>query len=122
MTKLDAAAAFKDGRFVAGVDLLARSGATSFDLRWQDTNQPVVWLAVASWGDHHEVAAGLHPIVALDRLLELVLDGGKCTRCGRPLAIELTASDDLIRDIELIGGCVLRFDSESRSYARTCGA
>lgn len=89
-------------RYLAAlVDLIRRTGSHQFQLRHQDDEQPVVWMAVAlyprksaipdlgsagkSLRHRHlaECAAGLDPIVAVYRLAEQLVDGGECVHCRR---------------------------------------
>lgn len=69
-----------DPRALAGVDLLRRTGAHQFQVRYSDDEQPVVWIAAASWRgknpvtrkdhEHWEVAGALDPTAAIMRLCE----------------------------------------------------
>lgn len=106
-----------DPRFVASVDMLGRTGATSFQIRYDDEQDPVVWVAVAQWGAVFECAAGMNPLKAVLRLLEHVVDGGKCTHCRRPTAV----SDDWTATMPLGDVfCWYIFDPEVKTFRRSC--
>ena len=100
----------------AAVDMVGRTGATAFQIRYDDSEEPVVWMAVAEWGDKAEVGASLHPIKAVTRLLETVIDGGKCTHCQRPTGIT-----DEVDDMPLGNHvCWYQYDPELKTFRRGC--
>jgi hypothetical protein len=80
-----------DPVFIACTELIGRTGAASFQIRYSDDPEPVVWIAVASFdrdsGQVHETAAGMDPRTAAYRLCETVLDGGQCRHCARPCGV-----------------------------------
>lgn len=118
----------KDPRFTAAIDLIGRSGATSFELRYSDDQQPVVWMAIGSWpaslfdkgakGERHEAAGALSPMKAVMRLLTSILDGvGTCSHCKRPTAV----SDDFTRSMPLEDHvCWYVYDPEMQMFRRGC--
>jgi hypothetical protein len=75
----------------ACVDMARRTGAREWQLRYQDDDNPVVWIAVAKWTldgeDIWECAAGMTPPRAAFKLLEQLIDGGMCRVCGRPTGL-----------------------------------
>jgi hypothetical protein len=85
-----------DPRFPAAIDVLRRTGAKEFQIRYSDDEQPVVWFAVAGYTvrhgrpvstgkiNTHEAAAALDPVRAVFRLCDQLVDGGECTHCHRP--------------------------------------
>lgn len=120
-----------DPRFVAGVDMLRRTGADTFAIRYSDDEEPVVWFAVV----HHwtkdgvpvamgtpdarvvwETAAGHDPTQAVMRLCEQLIDGGMCAHCKRPAGF----SDDLepMPIEETI--CWTQWDPELATFRRAC--
>lgn len=107
-----------DAKLTAGVDFIRRTGSKTFQLRYSDDEQPVVWIAVAGYPDErHEVDASLDPIRAVLRLCERLADGGQCVHCGRPTGldpdtIETMPLNDLI--------CWYQFDPELRTFRRGC--
>lgn len=121
--------ALDDDRFLAVVDLIRRTGAHAFQIRYSDDEQPVVWMAVARWQMRNgqpvkgggkvawETAAGLDPITAVFRLVETIIDGGHCAHCQRPSGV----TDDwegrmpLERHI-----CWYRYDPELKTFRRSC--
>jgi hypothetical protein len=121
-----------DPRMAAGIAMLGRSGAMSFQLRYDEEQDPIVWVACAEWatrrlapadpsieGSVHEAAAAMTPLRAVLRLCERVIDGGVCTHCARPTAFE----DDFTRStdgpLERLF-CWYVFDPELKTFRRGC--
>lgn len=103
----------------AAVDLIHRTGAKDFQLRYQDDMPPTVWVAVASYGETRaEAAAALTPEVAVFRLCEQLIDGGQCLHCERPSSF----SPDF--EIGLLGAmtCCYSWDPELKTFRRGCEA
>lgn len=78
---------------LACIDMIGHTGAADTDIRYQDDQQPVVWMAVAHWkstetGDIYQVGAGFNVERALVKLLKETVDGGQCTHCGRPTGFD----------------------------------
>jgi hypothetical protein len=120
-----------DERFVPAVDMVRRTGAAAFSMRYQDDEAPVVWMAIAEYhwldnlpvtadtpGAEHrwEVAAALVPIEAVFRLLAQLIDGGTCAHCTKPTAfmedLTPTFGDPVI--------CWTQYDPELKTYRRAC--
>ena len=93
-----------DPRVAAAVDVIGRTGAKSFQLRYHDDEEPTVWIAVGTWRwgrrrsgiegpvatggeERSETAAALDPGRAVLRLLHRVINDGICTHCARRTAI-----------------------------------
>jgi hypothetical protein len=104
-------------RMLAAVDLIGRTGAGSFQLRYSDDEEPVVWMAVAQHGEHYEAAASTHPVRAVLRLAELLIDGGMCTHCGRPAGLEPDDIDAMPLDALV---CWYQYDPELHTFRRGC--
>jgi hypothetical protein len=124
----------EDPRFTGGIALLERTGMIEFQLRWQDDNDPCVWLAVAQYfigrdgrpqpqrtsGTKigYRVGSALSPLGAVMNLCERVIDGGACTHCRRPtmfhpdLDLEPTPLDPAF--------CMYEWDPELKVYRRGC--
>jgi hypothetical protein len=108
----------QDARFIAAVDMIGRTGAKSFGVRYQDDEQSVVWLAVAEWGEGKADAAGaLDPLRAVLRLCEQVVDGAQCTHCQRPAGLEPDSIETMPVD-DLV--CWYQFDPELATFRRGC--
>jgi hypothetical protein len=108
-----------DPRFIAGVQLLERTGAQTFRIGWSDEGDgpPIVYYAVAQWvGNRAEAAGALHPVAAVLRLCEKVIDGGACTHCHR-LTIFVEDTDTELLDQM---GCVYAWDPELETFRRSC--
>lgn len=102
----------------ACTDLVQRVGAKSFQVRYSDDLQPVVWMAVAEFtGVPHQVAAALSPGRAAYRLVEQLVDGGRCQHCGKPSGItdDFTATMPMGRHV-----CWYQYDPELRKFRRGC--
>jgi hypothetical protein len=109
-----------DPRFVAGVDLIGRSGASEVQIRYDDEQDPVVWIAYAKWKHGEEAAGCLDPLGAVMRLLRLIIDpakGSKCAHCGRPSDITDDWANAPTSDGEV---CLLVFDPETKAFRRSC--
>jgi hypothetical protein len=104
--------------FLAGVDMVQRSGASSFEIRYSDDNEPTVWMAVASFSDNRwDAAAGHTPTHAVLRLLDQLIDGGMCTHCNRPTGI----TEDWRGDMPMAEVfCWYRYDPETEKFRRGC--
>lgn len=110
-----------DPRFTAAIDLLRRTGATSFGVRYSDDEKPVVWLAVVQYGPLRgwEAAAGHDPVEATFRLCDRVIDGGKCQHCGRPAGFERDYLGTMpVGDVF----CWYQYDPGNKAYVRGCSA
>lgn len=110
-----------EARLTAGIDLIKRTGAKNFQLRWSDDEQPVIWMAVASYAgddlERHEVDASLHPVRAVLRLCERLVDGGMCTHCERPSGLDPDTIDTMpLNDLV----CWFQFDPELKTFRRGC--
>lgn len=112
--------AHDDPRFVAGVDLLGRTGAQGFRIGYshEDDGLPVVWYAVATYLKGAEAAAAMNPLDAVLRLCERVIDGGFCTHCQRQTIFvsDLDEDSSLLNDM----GCVYAWDPELSTFRRNC--
>lgn len=105
-------------RVAAATDLIHRTGATGFQVRYQDDDDPVGWIAVATYRDEAaEAAAALDPLRATLRLGETLLDGGRCTHCQRPTGLEPDSIDQMPMN-QLI--CWYQYDPELATFRRGC--
>lgn len=120
-----------DPRFVAGLDLIRRTGALQVQVRWSDDEEPHVWFVTArhNFGPdrhprpegepgtvHWSVAAALHPLGAVFALLEELVDGSFCVHCQRP-----TGVTDEVEGMPLDQVfCWYVFDPELKTYRRGC--
>lgn len=114
---------------LAAVDLLRRTGSSTFEIRYSDDNQPVVWLAISGYRtDKHghpvatgtpnayEVAAALLPEDAIFRLCDQLIDGGWCKHCNRPAGFERGTEPMPLGDHI----CWYQYDPELATYRRSC--
>lgn len=109
-----------DPRFVAGVDMIRRTGAETFQIRWSDDEEPTVWFAVAGYpAGRWETAAALDPVRAVLRLCERTLDGGVCTHCKLPVAFEPDDLSPIESPLDRMA-CWYQFDPELATIRRGC--
>lgn len=122
-----------DPRFLAGVQLIERTGARMFRIGWSDDDDgpPVVWYATAEWGldpstgrplpkggrIRAEAAAAMTPLGAVLRLCERIIDGGECTHCGRRTIF--IADHGPAGPLDTMG-CVYQWDPELATFRRNC--
>jgi hypothetical protein len=122
-----------DPRMHAGIDMLRRTGLRSFQLRYSDDEQPVIWLAVGEWGvdesgrpvksggeTRHDTASALHPVDAVLRLLEHTLDGGECAHCNRPTGVFPELVPPKPPQILEAAVCWYVFDAKSERFVSGC--
>lgn len=116
-------------RALAAVDVIRRTGAQSFQIRYSDDEQPVIWMAVVTWrinkdgipakhGAHRasEAAAALAPDSAIYRLANQIIDGGQCAHCGRPAAFNEDVDHEPMGDVL----CWWTWDPETSRYVQAC--
>lgn len=98
------------------MDLLGRTGADQFVIRFCDEDDPIVWITQAKWRGHWQVAAAKTPLRAVFALCDQVIDGGTCTHCRRPSGF----APDL--DLMPLNGlvCCYQWDPELRVFRRGC--
>lgn len=121
-----------DPRFTAAVDLIGRTGATTFRIGYSDEDDgpPTVWYATAVWvsqaapggpDTRAEAAAAMDPLSAVLRLCEQVIDGGTCTHCGQRTIFDPDPpTDDVVSDILDKMGCRYAWDPELATFRRSC--
>ena len=120
-----------DPRLTAGFDMLRRTGARSVGLRYQDDEQPAVWVAVAEYrlksgrpvggedfdGTYYDAAGAMGPVQAVLRLCERMVDGGMCAHCQRPTGLDPDSLDAMPLD-NLV--CWYQWDPELATFRRGC--
>jgi hypothetical protein len=119
----------EDPRFVALVDVIRRSGAAEFQIRYDDEQDPIVWVAVVGHKmhngrprtvgkvNHYEAAGAMSPLAACYRLAEILFDGGECAHCHRPTGI----SDDWTAEMPHAAHiCWYIYDPENETFRRSC--
>lgn len=110
---------------IAAIDLIGHTGASDFQIRYSDDEEPVVWMAVATYekpsafskttSKSHQVDASLDPEDAIFRLAERLIDGGVCQHCGRPTALLRFEDADMPPVV-----CAYQYDPELKKYRRSC--
>jgi hypothetical protein len=116
-------------RALAAIDVIKRTGAESFQIRYSDDEQPVVWLAVVTWrinregrptkhgaGRAHEAAAALAPDSPIYRQAEQIVDGGECSHCGKPAGFNPDVAHELLEEFI----CWWTWDPEVGRYVQAC--
>lgn len=105
-----------DPRLLAAVELIGRTGAEQFQLRYCEEEQPVVWVAAAQWQGHWEVGASTNPVRAVFRLCDQVIDGGLCTHCHKPTGFATDFGDMPLPQAV----CWYQWDPELETFRRGC--
>lgn len=132
-SEFDDFAGADEGKLTAAVDMIGRLGGREFQLRFDDRDvddgTPVVWMALARWdrllgeevpeNARWQATGGTTPWQAIFRLLEAVMDGGRCTHCHKPTAVDERPADALIGITEAMV-CWYRYDPELRTFRRQC--
>lgn len=110
-------------KIAAGVQLLRRCGIESFQLRYSDDERPIVWMAVATMHEKvtgrkgvSEASAALDPETATMRLCTQLIDGGRCTHCGKPTGFEATIDHMPLANTI----CWYQWDPENETFRRSC--
>jgi hypothetical protein len=117
----DAAGSIDDPRFHAVLDLCRRMGARQVHIRYQDDQQPVMWLVGVEvpqqdgWG--WDCAGAMTPLLAAMRLAEQVTDGGRCAHCGRATGLWMEWEQKPPFDLMM---CWYIYDPELQKFRRSC--
>lgn len=121
-----------DERITAAVAMIGRTGAKTFKIAFSNEDEePIVWNALALYeidgSQYWQVAAAMTPDGAVLNLCEQLLDGGKCTHCGRITGF--TADFDempetaVLRedgDEQVLSVCWYQYDPELKTFRRGC--
>lgn len=119
----------EDPRFLAAVDMLRRCGSREFQIRYDEEQDPVVWVAVIRlqidansrptgpgvmtvW----KCAAGMNPLTAVLALCDETVDGGECQHCHRPAGFDRDFGRMPLPDLF----CWYQFDPELATFRRGC--
>jgi hypothetical protein len=117
MPTMGAEDAAKDPRIGAVIELIGRTGATGFQIRYDEEQDPLVWVAVGEWRHGYGCGAGLTPAAAAMALADSTIDGGLCAHCGRPSGV----TDDWREEMPLAEVvCWYVFDPETKKFRRSC--
>lgn len=126
--------------FMAGLNLLSRTGAGAIQIRCSDDDEPVVWMivvqyrnsienlvAVASNGSSppeyfYETACGQGPIEAVMRLCSEVLAGSTCSFCDREVRFEVLNTVDVVAASQPLDPdtCVVAWDNSQSQFLPSC--
>ena len=108
----------------ACVKLIGSTGATAFTIRYEDTETPTVWIAVAKYGKDDEdvnttyqTGSDVIPIEAVLRLCERLIDGGICIHCNKTSGFDLAFESVFDTSNEL---CWYSYDPETKEFRRSC--
>lgn len=123
---------FDDPQMMAAIDLIGRTGASNFQIRYSDDEMPVVWIAVAEFkskeGSGYQVASAFAADAAIYALCDQLLDGGRCTHCHKVTGFT-TDFDEQIQEVilrdeageeETLAVCWYQYDPELKVYRRGC--
>ena len=108
----------EDPRLTAAIELIGSSGGREFQVRYDDEQDPIVWVAVATFrGGKWECAGGRTPTEAALRLADECFDGSICAHCARPAGV----TDDWKVEMPLADFvCWYVFDPETAKFRRSC--
>lgn len=125
----DIEAALKDPRYIAAIDLVRRNGAREIQLRYDDEQKPIVWVAVAGFSiingrpsdrgkiNAHQAGGGLDPLTAIFALCHACLDRrGVCVHCSRNTMFDETFEPQPLEDFY----CWYQWDPEMKTFRRGC--
>ena len=110
----------QSAQILALVELVGRTGAEEWTLRYCDEEAPIAWIACARHGEHWSIAGAEQPVRAMVRLAEALMDGGTCRHCGKCTGVDL---DHRVDPLMAMSGdliCWYRWDPEVRSFRRSC--
>lgn len=122
--------AANDPRYVAAIDLVRRNGAREIQLRYDDEQNPIVWVAVAGFSiingkiaqsrgkiNAHQAGGGLDPLSALFALCRACLDRqGRCVHCDRNTMFDENFSAQPLEAFY----CWYQWDPEMKTFRRGC--
>ncbi len=114
---------------MGALDVVRRCGARETQIRYQDDEEPMVWMAVAGFhrgpdgipteGEPNSwvVGAALDPMAAVFDLCDELVDGGKCVHCGRPTGFH-PSFEEMLLDNPF---CWWQWDPELSTFRQGCG-
>jgi hypothetical protein len=110
-----------DDKTKAAIDLIRRTGAIEFQVRYSDDELPIMFMALAGYRRDgrmiHEVDAAFSPERAVLRLAERLIDGGLCVHCGRPCGLDPDTLDTMPLNRQI---CWYQYDPGSKRFIRGC--
>lgn len=125
----DPRVAAQDPRFIAAIEFLRRNGAREFQMRYDEEQEPIVWVAVAGYSiingkpsargkiNGHAAGSGMDPLSAIFGLLHNSLDRkGRCTHCGRTTMFDEGFESQVLEDVF----CWYQWDPELKTFRRGC--
>lgn len=125
----DPKAAVHDPRYVGAIDLVRRNGAREVQLRYDEEQNPIVWVATAGFSiingkpssrgkiNAYQAGGGLDPLLALFALCRACLDRqGYCRHCNRNTMFDETFEPQPLEDFY----CWYQWDPEMQTFRRGC--
>lgn len=125
----DPKVASKDPRFTAAIDFLKRMGAREFQIRYDDEQEPIVWVAVSGFSiingkisgrgktNAHQCGSGFDPLRAIFNLMASSLNfKGHCNHCGRNTMFDENFGEVPMDDVF----CWYQWDPETKTFRRGC--
>ncbi len=121
-----------DPRWVPAVDLIRRTGAREFQIRYCEEEEPVVWMALAmhlirdgrpvpdDGAETWSVGSGFTPTAAIFSLCDSLMDGGTCQHCGRPTGFIPDNERQVDEELGAPFVCWYRWDPELQTFRRKC--
>lgn len=121
--------AVKDERFTAAIKFLERLGAREFQMRFDDEQRPIVWVAISGYSiingkpatrgkiNAHQTGCGMDPLTAMFNLMTNSLNfRGLCNHCGRNTMFDESFGEVPMADVY----CWYQWDPELKLYRRGC--
>lgn len=119
---------------LAIMKLLERSGMKEFQIRYDEEQKPVVWVAVALFkrpalrlpgkglaeeksNTGSQCGCGFTPIGAVRDLAENAVTGGTCTHCGRMIEVNFGDDEPAFPPTMV---CYRKYDPEAKEFKRSC--
>lgn len=97
-------------RLIAAVEMIGRTGATGYEVGFDDDTTPTTWWAQAFYrGARKAVDGHPGPVAATEDLLRRLVSGGQCVHCRRATTLGATA---------LPGRCA--YVRRGATYLRSC--
>lgn len=125
----DPRVAIKDPRYTAAIDLVRRNGAREIQIRYDDEQKPIVYVAVAGFSiingrpagrgkvNGYQAGGALDPLGAIFALCRACLDRvGRCTHCGKSTMFDETFDEQPLEDFY----CWYQWDPELKTFRRGC--
>lgn len=126
---MDFKLAVEDPRYLAAIELIERNGAREIQIRYDDEQNPIVFVVVAGFSiinekpsgrgkiNAHQAGGGLNPLSAIFALCHACMDRrGSCNHCGRNTMFDETFDPQPLENFY----CWYQWDPELKTFRRGC--